>query len=241
MSERTCTVAGCARKHVAKGLCSGHYNRTRYTSAQRHPKGPVSCACCGTVVMKYRDGRFGERFCSLECRDFHKWGPKSCNLADKPTPKRAAPRSPAFVPHERECAWCGSTFTAASSVNVNCSTACKFKAKRMRRRGREAGAGGTYTWAEVMRIFLTFDRRCAYCEQPIAGQPDPDHVVPLSRGGSNSLTNILPCCHGCNADKRDLLLTEWNADRLRRGLEPRTVTWDTHDPRVRHLTSLVAA
>ena len=64
-------------------------------------------------------------------------------------------------------------------------------------------------------------RRCAYCDQRVEGQPDPDHVVPLSRGGSNSITNILPSCRACNSDKRDLLLAEWRMDRQRRCLPAR--------------------
>ena len=238
---RTCTIYGCDRKHVARGLCSGHYNRARYTSAQRHPKVVVACACCGTEVLKDADGRHGARYCSFECRDFARWGPRSCKLTDRPKPKQPTRPKPApFQPEERDCAWCGTRFTAQRRDHLNCSTTCKVKAKRARRRARQAGAVGTYTWAEVMHVFLALDRRCAYCEQPIDGQPEPDHVVPLSRGGSNSLTNILPCCQGCNADKRDLLLAEWNADRARRGLEPRTVSWHTDDARVTHLTSLVA-
>jgi len=90
-----------------------------------------------------------------------------------------------------------------------------------------------------MRLFLAFDRCCAYCEQPVIGQPDPDHVVPLSRRGANSITNILPSCRACNSDKRDLLLAEWNADRARRGKPPVRTSWSFNDPRFRHLTSMV--
>jgi 5-methylcytosine-specific restriction endonuclease McrA len=111
------------------------------------------------------------------------------------------------------------------------------KAIRVRRRGRQYGSPSSFTLVEVMRVFALFGRRCAYCEQPITGRlPDPDHVVPLSRGGSNSITNILPSCHLCNSDKRDLLLAEWNDDRARRGLPPRIVDWPATDVRVAHLT-----
>lgn len=65
---------------------------------------------------------------------------------------------------------------------------------------------------------------------------EPDHVIPLSRGGSNSITNVVPACKPCNSGKRDLLLSEWYADRARRGLEARSL-----DPRVRHLTSVMLA
>lgn len=111
----------------------------------------------------------------------------------------------------------------------------------MERKARERNAVGTYTWAEVTRLYLKFNRCCAYCERPPAGQIEPDHVVPLSRGGSNSITNILPSCRQCNGDKRALLLDEWAADRTRRGLPAVTTTWASDDPRTAHLTSILAA
>lgn len=71
-----------------------------------------------------------------------------------------------------------------------------------------------------MRIFISFGRTCAYCMTVVDGDPDPDHVLPLSRGGSNDISNILPCCSLCNSDKRDLTLEEWSEDRKRRGKPP---------------------
>lgn len=57
---------------------------------------------------------------------------------------------------------------------------------------------------------------CAYC----GGRDDlqPDHVVPLCRGGSNSITNVVPACAACNADKGSKALPEWYASRTTRGL-----------------------
>jgi hypothetical protein len=75
---------------------------------------------------------------------------------------------------------------------------------------------------------------CAYC----GNRPErlePDHVVPLSRGGMNSLSNLLPACPACNSDKRAILLPDWNADRTRRGKPPRTTEWGTDDARYWHL------
>lgn len=36
-----------------------------------------------------------------------------------------------------------------------------------------------------------------------------DHVVPLSRGGSNNIDNILPACKGCNCSKSAKTLEEY--------------------------------
>jgi 5-methylcytosine-specific restriction endonuclease McrA len=37
--------------------------------------------------------------------------------------------------------------------------------------------------------------------------------VPLTRGGSHSITNIVPACKTCNSSKRDRLLHEWPSSR----------------------------
>lgn len=107
----------------------------------------------------------------------------------------------------------------------------------MRRRGRQHGWDSHFTLAELMRVFIAFDRRCAYCERSIEGLlPEADHVVPLSKGGPDSITNILPCCSLCNSDKRDHLLHEWASDRDRLGKQPVVTSWEQGDQRFRHLT-----
>lgn len=36
-----------------------------------------------------------------------------------------------------------------------------------------------------------------------------DHVVPISKGGSNEDTNLVTACLPCNRSKRDKLVSEW--------------------------------
>jgi hypothetical protein len=49
---------------------------------------------------------------------------------------------------------------------------------------------------------------CAYCKET-DGPWCADHIVPLSRGGSNEPDNLVACCGPCNASKSDRLLSEW--------------------------------
>lgn len=58
---------------------------------------------------------------------------------------------------------------------------------------------------------------CYYCKTKMTspGRSLPtslqwDHVVPLSRGGSNSIGNIVAACRSCNSSKSAMLLVEWN-------------------------------
>lgn len=252
---RTCTVDGCTRKHVAKGLCSGHYNRSRYTHEQRHPKREDACVVCGTLVMKYPSGNRYRTVCSYDCRYVLQTGRTKAEAeAAKrrhqelvgPLPKVRTTVAPTnVIPGSKRpflsvaCNWCGRAFIHDTRVTgaevLYCTVRCAKARGRNVRKAREHGATGTFTLAELVKVWLRFDKCCAYCEQPTDGLPDPDHVNPLSRGGSNSITNILPSCRLCNSDKNDMTLSEWPADRARRGLPPRTTTWAVDDRRASHL------
>jgi 5-methylcytosine-specific restriction endonuclease McrA len=73
-----------------------------------------------------------------------------------------------------------------------------------RRRSRELAAEGDYTTEQWVALLQSYRYCCAYCGAE--GRLEPDHRVPLARGGTNFIENILPACHRCNSRKR--LLTE---------------------------------
>jgi hypothetical protein len=64
-------------------------------------------------------------------------------------------------------------------------------------------------WWPLRRAVLERDNHtCHYCgEKP--EQMCADHVIPLSRGGSNEMDNLVACCLPCNSSKSDRLLSEW--------------------------------
>lgn len=230
MTKRTCTIDDCEAPHVGRGLCRRHY-RFEY---EMHD---AVCVTCGEM---FRGHRATAKFCSDECKG-DSYRTRTVSRLPRHHPVRVLMRKPTPALRRTGCEWCGTEIETRKSTQRFCSMDCKRHAKRVRRRGREHGAIGTYTWSQVTKVLLKFDRRCAYCEQTILGLPDPDHVVPLSRGGANTIANILPSCRLCNSDKRDLLLDEWAADRERRGLPPRTTSWAADDARVGHLTCLSGA
>jgi len=52
-----------------------------------------------------------------------------------------------------------------------------------------------------------YDNRCAYCGIH-SDRLEADHIIPLSRGGLNTIANIVPACKSCNARKKDRLIEE---------------------------------
>ena len=56
------------------------------------------------------------------------------------------------------------------------------------------------------RIYKRDGGRCVYCGSQ--KQLTIDHVIPKSRGGTNSWTNLVTCCNKCNVIKADRTPTE---------------------------------
>lgn len=55
--------------------------------------------------------------------------------------------------------------------------------------------------------FAQFDNCCAYCG--FAGEMQIEHVVPISKGGTHAIGNIVPACQMCNYSKRDHEVEQW--------------------------------
>lgn len=61
-------------------------------------------------------------------------------------------------------------------------------------------------------VFIRDGRTCVYCgsrAQPL----HCDHTIPVSRGGSNDLSNLVTACKACNLSKGSKLLEEWEQCR----------------------------
>lgn len=239
---KTCTVDGCDRKYESKGMCHMHYQRTR----KRTPDKPVTreCIVCGTSVIRSPKAAyvFGAT-CSQKCKTIVQFGWRTELPADHrarmygATCEWKAPKDKGPMFQCGTCADCNAPFTepAGQTASTYCSLRCSDRVARRRRRAREHGADGSYRFTEIIHLYLLAGSVCAYCETPVVGLPDPEHVTPLSRGGRNDRTNLVAACRACNSDKNDLTLTEWATDRQRRGLSPVRTALDLTSKAFRHL------
>jgi 5-methylcytosine-specific restriction endonuclease McrA len=83
------------------------------------------------------------------------------------------------------------------------------------RNRRAQRAGQRFTTRDWVRLCRRYGGRCAYCHQvPTAGLTI-EHVIPLIRGGVNTIGNIVPACRSCNFAKHTRFLTEWRRDQRR--------------------------
>lgn len=85
----------------------------------------------------------------------------------------------------------------------------KVRAQRDRRRARLRGAEGEYTPQDVWDMLESQGHLCCYCEQPLEGVFHVDHLVPLSRRGSNGWENVAVSCPPCNMRKFTMTAEEF--------------------------------
>lgn len=143
--------------------------------------------------------------------------------------------------HLVECR-CGRTVWLANAQEY-CSSSCRMafrprrprsssdeRTRKRRRRAAEFAARGLNQWGRqaMLRRWQRAGRTCWCCTAPAT---TVDHVIPLSRGGTNFEGNLMPACRSHNSSRRDLLIAEW---RYRHGWygTASEASWDpaTHKP-----------
>ena len=81
----------------------------------------------------------------------------------------------------------------------------KFRAASQRRRARKANSKGSFTADQWKERLAYHGYKCVYCgvekhETP-QGWLTMEHLIPLSRGGTNWPSNLAPSCKSCNCSK----------------------------------------
>lgn len=79
----------------------------------------------------------------------------------------------------------------------------KDKAYWKNRSARKRGAEGRHTADDVASIRASQKDKCAYCRARLLGGGHLDHIIPLSRGGSNWPRNLQWLCGPCNLSKNN--------------------------------------
>jgi hypothetical protein len=129
-----------------------------------------------------------QKYCCVECKRvdlFHKWYKK--NSARKAVTERLWRLSNPDKEKNRHLSWRRSN--PDRSLN-----------QRTRRRALKSGAIGEHYTREQFRDLCSLAGNiCLCCGR--AKRLTADHVIPLSKGGSDSIDNIQPLCINCNSSK----------------------------------------
>ena len=75
------------------------------------------------------------------------------------------------------------------------------------RRAIERGLRKDLTTKQWRIIIAMYDGKCAYCGS--SENVQQEHVIPISKGGGTTFSNIVPACKKCNMSKKHNLLLRW--------------------------------
>ena len=94
------------------------------------------------------------------------------------------------------CKKCGSARYRAWRLSHKKEDAVRTRTYEARKRNAE----GSFTAEEFQALCDETGNKCLCCGS--LGPLVIDHVIPLSKGGSNNISNIQPLCGPCNSSKR---------------------------------------
>lgn len=194
-----CVVEDCDLRVEGHSLCRKHLRRKRKFDSTDLPPKPTTCAVEGC------DRRpIGRGWCR---KHYNRWHAHGDPLIVLPNPMNLPrPFKPCNVQgcRRRHAAkgMCGRHYYNAWNPGWRRANADKVRAKDQRRRARIlASPVNDLTARQWRNIKAAYRHRCAYC-----GKRRPltmDHVIPLSKGGSNTASNVVPACRSCNSSKCD--------------------------------------
>ena len=72
--------------------------------------------------------------------------------------------------------------------------------------------GGQANWNAIRAEILQKNTVCVYCKEAVA--TEVDHIVPLSKGGTNDRENLAPACRPCNVKKGSRNPMKWSCNGL---------------------------
>lgn len=159
------------------------------------------CTICNKdfTAGKYRKN---VKFCSCECLGKGKIGSIPWNKGVKSSPETIEKLK---ISHKGQKPW--NTGKKRPEISGENSTRWKggYENTLMlnrKRRVMKINALGSHTLSEWETLKMKYRYMCLCCKQC---EPEirltEDHIVPLTRGGTNDISNIQPLCRSCNSRK----------------------------------------
>lgn len=146
------------------------------------------CLSCGKSFEVYDNQyRSGAKFCSNQCRGHHYSGenhPQYLHGYGNKHPEQMKIYRQRYYEKNRKL--------------------CYERAflHKIKRRNVQMG----HTFQQWLNLLKEHDNRCFYCKDkmtktPGAKQRTRDHIIPISKGGNDTMDNIVPACRSCNSSK----------------------------------------
>lgn len=191
-------------KHCAVVWGNAHREKTPQSTAIKY----AECIECGALFVKRR----GKKCCPRHDGDRRLAGRRWLR-------NQGRDMAEGQPPGVYECEECGKSFTTSrwhgTPKRFCCTRHAAAEANRLYQHQRRALArqDNAATPAEVRAKRTAAGGRCHWCGKK-SKRLTIDHVVPVSRGGTNEIGNLVFACSDCNCkSKRELMPNvEWNPE-----------------------------
>jgi|LakMenEpi03Aug12_release.lakeMendotaPanAssembly.Ray.scaffolds.fasta_scaffold242549_1 5-methylcytosine-specific restriction endonuclease McrA len=214
-----CQVCGKSLANIGAGRPKRNCSNLCRNRAQLHkkhkPKSEMQCLNCGS---SFYSNNGNHRFCSHDCR--------YSMQKKKSSSKWQAMMQTKYPDRTRtvNCGWCGEprTFKIGESVANAYHSECSKEAQRARYRIKTVKRRNKLVKPSRLaadEVFRIYGPNCHICELPIDHSLPRtskqgltvDHVIPLSRGGVDTIDNLRPAHWSCNMRKSNKTMEELNA------------------------------
>lgn len=202
---KSCTFEGCGLPHVARGLCNGHYSqRSRGVDLKPLVRPTVGC------LFPACDGRHkGKGYCEIHLKQLRE------GKELKPVVRRMIMNHPDTCTVEG----CSKPYKAIGlcaahqKAKWNAENPEKTRAYVHTRRGYLANAGRFEPYSEKF-LRNVYGAKCIYPGCAETENLQVDHIVPLSKGGSNHVANLQLLCQYHNLSKHNRDQTDYRPSLL---------------------------
>ena len=186
--SNTCSVAGCDRPYKARGWCRVHYERWRVRGSPYTLKKLANGTHETCTIAKCDKTHRSRGWCTMHWTRWSRYGDPLIRLK--------------VAQGEFETCTidgCPRPYKSKGLCHIHYNSLIAKPKRRVLQRGAALVDFTPDQWQQTLE---DHKYRCAYC-----GTPDEnltqDHVMPISKGGNHTASNIVPACRSCNAKKSD--------------------------------------
>jgi len=206
-----CEGCGASIRTYPSRRAAGRNRFCSLACRNKHASHDVTCQGCGKVYSHLKSQN-GGKYCSIACLVAGKSETRTCKRCGTlfSTPKSRIEKGRG-VYCSPQCYWVDMEVPEALQKVARREYVRKYRrehpewaaAVKHRRRVAESSSGH-FTAREWAAVKVRQNHQCAAC-----GKSAPeikltvDHIIPISKGGSNNIDNIQGLCRSCNSRKHN--------------------------------------